>query len=370
MGKDTFALKFTNTTNTPQSIKLFNLGAVGDDVPVNSQSSSNTQLGIVNNGFAFGLAWDDVGLPTISLTLFPNEDLIATANGMAHECILTFADGSQVDIASLIVNGMDLPTILDILSQQIAIKLSVPSSAIIVSAKCYYISIAINSLYIDFTITYNTPPDVTNFLEKIRYPNGASNVTYVFPTSPTDFNNGTWVAGGNATPNGVEVTSPSGTSYSEIEESQNGSVLEIGYLDINTFGGVSNQVRQTQLLNCLKFEKTNANGNDSVFWRCPTIDAYQFQNTLRFVGLNKETDRYTLDGTTSFEYTIEALTTITLDFSYTKLPNIVLGNKYKVEKIVEKAKKRKKDLEKFQKYSKTKTLVADLVVKKKSTITL
>jgi len=340
MGKEAFGIKFTNTTDTPQSVKLFELGATGEGVPIQTQVQNSAFQYTSYITFGVNPAWL-LFLSDFQIGVYnriKNSSVICQTPGMPTSCLLTFSDGTTTNIADEITSGDDLDEVVSVMGNRIATHLGVSSQQINVTAKAYYNPSVRDEekLKLDFTVNYSLE-NIIYVLRSMTYLNYGVSVGVMFPfldSVPSD-GEGTWEVGGTITPNGVEIESQTGTSYAEIQESQNGSVLEIDYLDVNTYSGVTDEVRQTQLLNCLKFEKKNANGDDSIFFRCPTIDAYQYQDTLRYIGLNKETDRYTLEGSTAFEYTIEGNASVSLDFSYIKLPNITLGNKYKVEKIVD-----------------------------------
>jgi len=130
----------------------------------------------------------------------------------------------------------------------------------------------------------------------------------------------------------VKIAEVNGVSYDEILRSQTGQVMDIQNmsLDVLTSGDAD-----SQMTNCLRFTKTDVNGNDITYYKCPVKDAYQFQNSYGLIDMNTIADKYTLDGQTQFGYDMEALSTITLGYDYTSLPNLVFGSPYENTEIQE-----------------------------------
>ena len=122
-----------------------------------------------------------------------------------------------------------------------------------------------------------------------------------------------------------------GIPYEQILESQSGQVLDIKSMRIDAVGsagdGSNTQNDITnQLLEPLRFNKKDAQGNDLVYNKIPTIDPFQFQNTIDYINMKTKADTFALDGTTSFETGVSPNTQMRLTCAYTQLTNFTAGS--------------------------------------------
>lgn len=96
-------------------------------------------------------------------------------------------------------------------------------------------------------------------------------------------------------PNGVvSIESLDSTSYESILQSMQGNIYEIMSVYAQTLLPV-------QLLELFNFSRYDVNGNFKGYKAIPSIDPYQFQNSLYFKVKSKE---YFLDGRTSILYNV------------------------------------------------------------------
>ena len=136
----------------------------------------------------------------------------------------------------------------------------------------------------------------------------------------------------NVSSNGaISLPVVAGIPYEQILESQSGQVLDIKSMRIDAVGsagdGSNTQNDITnQLLEPLKFNKKDAQGNDLVYNKIPTIDPFQFQNTIDYINMKTKADTFALDGTTSFETGISPNTQMRLTCAYTQLTNFTAGS--------------------------------------------
>ena len=140
--------------------------------------------------------------------------------------------------------------------------------------------------------------------------------------------------GKNTSKNGaIEVPNNAGTPYNQILESQNGQVLDIKSMRIDAFSnGVPNQANIiSQLSEPLIFSKLDSNDNRLVYNKIPTVDPYQFQNTIDYINMKTKADTYALDGNTSFATGIQANTSMRLTCAYTQLTNLTATSEYAKE---------------------------------------
>lgn len=123
---------------------------------------------------------------------------------------------------------------------------------------------------------------------------------------------------GGTTPIGLTpVSSPntsssmvtiSGTDYSSIKQAQ--GVEPMANISIKTSSS-----NATQLLKCVTFTRSDVNGNLAQSVECPTIDPYQFSNSV----YNVQNTDIVFDGNTSMEYLMEGDTSASLTFSYSQV---------------------------------------------------
>ena len=131
----------------------------------------------------------------------------------------------------------------------------------------------------------------------------------------------------------ISLPNNAGIPYSEILESQNGQVLDIKSMRIDAFSntGLNKSAVISQLSEPLSFVKLDANDNKLEYNKIPTIDPYQFQNTIDYINMKTKADTYALDGNTSFNTGIQANTTMRLTCAYTQLTNLTATSEYAKE---------------------------------------
>jgi hypothetical protein len=74
----------------------------------------------------------------------------------------------------------------------------------------------------------------------------------------------------------------------------------------------------------MRFIKTDINGKGVTYYKCPVKDPYQFQNSFGVIDMGKKADVYTLDGETSFNYTLSPFANCNITFNYVELTNLML----------------------------------------------
>ena len=119
----------------------------------------------------------------------------------------------------------------------------------------------------------------------------------------------------------VSVRDSAGLTYDEILRSQNGSVLDVRSMGYNLLRANSPTDQMNQ---CMRFDKTDVNGNSVTYYKCPVKDPYQFQNSFGIIDMGKKADIYTLDGETQFNYLLKSLTSCQITFNYAELTNLML----------------------------------------------
>lgn len=136
----------------------------------------------------------------------------------------------------------------------------------------------------------------------------------------------------------VVITDRGSVSYGEILESQNGQVLDLKNLSIlvsEKSTSISTS-QSAQLFNCLSFTKRDINGNKVESSNCPVIDVFSNPsiNTINDIKLERTPDKYTLDGNTKFNYTINSGNVVQLGAEYTKLTNLLQESEKGKEQIL------------------------------------
>ena len=131
----------------------------------------------------------------------------------------------------------------------------------------------------------------------------------------------------------ISLPNNAGIPYNQILESQNGQVLDIKSMRIDAFSntGLNKPAIISQLSEPLSFVKLDSNDNKLEYNKIPTIDPYQFQNTIDYINMKTKADTYALDGNTSFNTGIQANTTMRLTCAYTQLTNLTATSEYAKE---------------------------------------
>jgi hypothetical protein len=123
--------------------------------------------------------------------------------------------------------------------------------------------------------------------------------------------------------------------YAQINQSQNGSVIDISSLALNPSISPLESTIQSQMLQPFTFVKRDADGDEQNFSKVPTIDPNQFQYAYTSIDLNAEGEKYILDSTTRFQYRVEGLTSLNLSYNYVLLPNLLFDREYSMQKVQE-----------------------------------
>jgi len=328
-----FSISLRNLTGTKQTVSLFENGASGDDVPIGNSYISNGGI----NGDINKLS-----------NFFRTTDTMTEASQVRWDIPDAFAQ-ARLDLGCVTPLGIKhaLPQIiwntddnLNQVNEDIETNLRADSNF---EGLQLYIQIDFSTIgtvnekwKIILIKSINAPNnwDVYRLRTNIASPSLDQALTLEYATYSLN----------GVSNNGVEVIGQNNDDYFSIQESQIGNVYEIAYIDLISDYSRGLGIREAQLLNCLKFVKRNANGNDFTYQKCPTIDTFQVQDTIKFIGLNSHADRFTLDGRTALNYSVEPFSQLRLDFNYTKLPNYVFGNQALVDEIVVEAQEKKSKL--------------------------
>ena len=136
-----------------------------------------------------------------------------------------------------------------------------------------------------------------------------------------------------ASANGVEVIDSSNVSYTEIQQSQNGGALDIDSLVINIGNAPSNFEKESQLLQPFRFKKIDVNGNEYEIQKVQTIDPYQYQFSFGKVDMTDSGESFVLDGNTRFVYSVEPQTSVFLTYNYVQARNSTFGTESAQEEM-------------------------------------
>jgi hypothetical protein len=136
-----------------------------------------------------------------------------------------------------------------------------------------------------------------------------------------------------ASANGVEVIDSSNVSYTEIQQSQNGGALDIDSLVINIGNAPSNFEKESQLLQPFRFKKIDVNGNEYEIQKVQTIDPYQYQFSFGKVDMTDSGESLVLDGNTRFLYSVEPQTSVFLTYNYVQARNSTFGTESAQEEM-------------------------------------
>ena len=178
--------------------------------------------------------------------------------------------------------------------------------------------------------------EFVNSSDPVNYPDTTLSNTNLYPLQEE-----------SVTINGsISLPDIAGIPYSQILESQSGQVLDIKSMRVDAIGSNGDGTNTpndtiSQLLEPLTFNKKDADGNALVYNKIPTIDPFQFQNTIDYINMRTKADTFALDGTTAFETGISPNTTLRLTCAYTQLTNFTAGSRIaqeieaRQEKVIE-----------------------------------
>lgn len=309
---NSFSFQIKNLSGSKQSLSLFELGATGADVPRSvelTQKNNITSLDVyftkvgdtvelTNNLTTFTLHILDGGTPnTLAMGVSPSESLTRVNTRL----------NSLLEVATDF-EGINLQFVYNLSASSSVIHLDLFAT----------IDSTLNNATLQKLVVGNVPSGDTNL--------SLAGITPVKSDMTSSF---------------VKITEGSGVSYSDILNSQTGQVMDIQNMSLDVLTSTDTD---SQMTNCLRFKKSDVNGNDITYYKCPVKDAYQFQNSYGFIDMNTIADNYVLDGNTQFGYDMEALSTVTLGYDYTSLPNLVFGSAYENTEIQE----QEQEIDKFR----------------------
>ena len=300
---NSFSFQIQNLSGSKQSLSLFELGNSGANAP------RSVELYQENNITTLDPYFTKITGNTIETTNATTFQLYISDNGTTRNLSIPMSANYSLLNTNLRLNSiLATTTNFEGINMQFVYNVDASSSVI----------------HLDLLITIeSTRPNVSiGKLNVSDVPNGSITINFI-PISPVK---------ADMTSSFVKIAEVNGVSYDEILRSQTGQVMDIQNmsLDVLTSGDAD-----SQMTNCLRFTKTDVNGNDITYYKCPVKDAYQFQNSYGLIDMNTIADKYTLDGQTQFGYDMEALSTITLGYDYTSLPNLVFGSPYENTEIQE-----------------------------------
>ena len=336
---NTFDLTIKNNSSSRQEVSMFELGS----------SNPNRILANPTISLSTPQSFDVLGTPT-TVEYWDLQNNILSLNGNNEVVIaspFTFRIskfGSSLDITGL--GGTTLSEILETINEDLASsgafgkyariqlapiyssgKSRIKSNRLLISIM-YYTADPITGIN-DGTYFTGDPNDISNpqkfhSFSMIGLPNPNPILTLRFMNTEMVITN----ANGS-----ISLPNNAGIPYNQILESQNGQVLDIKSMRIDAFSntGVNQPAIISQLSEPLSFVKLDANDNKLEYNKIPTIDPYQFQNTIDYINMKTKADTFALDGNTSFNTGIQANTTIRLTCAYTQLPNLTATSEYAKE---------------------------------------
>lgn len=334
---NTFDLTIRNNSSSRQEVSMFELGS----------SNPNRILSNPTISVALPQSFDVAGVPTL-VEYWDLENSILTLNGDNEVFIasaFTFRTskfGSSID--SVFLGGSTLSEIIEKINLDLAssgtFKYMRIQLAPVYSARGSFFNDRLMLSVFYYTADPITGIDDGNYF--IGDPNVSANpqlmhsVRLLGLPNPTVLLNIKFMNAENVISNkdgSISLPNNAGIPYSEILESQNGQVLDIKSMRIDAFSnsGLNKSAIISQLSEPLSFVKLDANDNRLEYNKIPTIDPYQFQNTIDYINMKTKADTYALDGNTSFNTGIEANTTIRLTCAYTQLTNLTATSEYAKE---------------------------------------
>lgn len=335
---NSFTFKLVNTTNSVQTISLFEEG-VNNGFDVQNVLTTGQTTGLNNTYPTFFLPlWNFApsqmfyyfGNPLlVSLTQYPTSIADISIRGTGTIDFLTdtlalfqvpVTDGENLQVVNERINQYlrDFATINDFRS---------PSGQVMTFNFTFDFSVYQLSALPISLLGYTKPYGVS-----IQYPTDSTiRLSSITNTGSSPFPQFDQVdlapLSAVSSANGVEVIESSGVSYSEIQQSQNGGALEIDSLSINIGNAPSNFQKESQLLQPFRFKKIDVNGNEYEIQKVQTIDPYQYQFSYGKVDMTDDGENFVLDGNTKFVYSIEPQTNLFLTYNYIQAKNSTFGTK-------------------------------------------
>jgi len=355
---NSFTLTFVNTTNSLRTIELFQEGRDNIFVAKAVNSFSNASY-LVTYPSQPLVTWNAVYstqpfypfTPTTStITQYPTTDDIfwRTTGNLVLQSDNDLGGLNFSKISIPLISGMTIAEVND----EIRIQISALSD--LTNFKNIYGEVIQVNFFIDFNYLYQQTlpiPLINNLYVQswgvsVQYPRrnlaiGSTGQPILLsktfsPSSATQFfseiEQATLVQTSSA--NGVLINS-NNVDYAQINQSQNGSVIDIRSLALNPSISPLESIIQSQMLQPFTFVKRDVDGDEQNFSKVPTIDPNQFQYAYTSIDLNAEGEKYILDSTTRFQYRVEGLTSLNLSYNYVLLPNLLFDREYSMQKVQE-----------------------------------
>ena len=354
---NSFTLQFVNTTNSVRTIELFQQGRENSFVAKAVNSFSNacylvtypSQPSCVWN-FANSQPFYPFTPITSTITTYPTADDIfwRTTGNLVLESDNDLGGSNFSKILIPLVSGMTLAEV----NNEIKVQISALSD--LTNFKNIYGEVLQVNFFIDFNYLYQQtlPIILTNPLYvkswgiSVQYPRrnlaiGSTGQPILLSKtfSPSTANAffqqidlATLIETSSA--NGVLVNS-NNVDYAQINQSQNGSVIDIRSLALNPLVAPLESNIQSQMLQPFTFVKRDSDGDEQNFSKVPTIDPNQYQYAYTSIDLNAEGEKYILDSNTRFLYRVEGLTSLNLTYNYVLLPNLLFDRAYSMQKVQE-----------------------------------
>jgi hypothetical protein len=303
---NSFTLLLKNLSGIETNVSLFRLGVDGNSIPVDSEYVQTQYDGHV-------VFKADPTLPTnqpltnaSQITNQPTNPTneIRISNDLGNFVSISIATGTTLDDWNTIINdtmGMPTGTEAEVV---IGFKSGVLPPAFNLGNEMFY------------NIKYPSPIGTNSKITLITLIDGASTLPITISTTTEQVAIAT-----NGSTGMVSVKDSANLTYDEILRSQNGSVLDIRSMAYNLL--FANEPID-QMNKCFRFSKTDVNGKSYTNFKCPVKDPYQFQNSYGVIDMGRIADRFTLDGETSFDYTLAPFSDCQITFNYAELTNLML----------------------------------------------
>lgn len=342
---NSFTFNFVNTTNSVQTISLFQEGSNSPFNVQNVLTTGQTSNLYSNSPQCFLPLWNFTanqpfyyfGNPLLlSLTQYPTSISDISIRGTGN---IVFETDTFVLFNIPVTDGENLQVVNDRINQYLrdfatTSDFRSPSGQVMTFNFTFDFSIyQLTPLpitlagYVDpYGVSIQYPTDSTIRLATIICPSG-------FLPSFIDCDLAPLTQVSSA--NGVEVVDNSSVSYSEIQQSQNGGALDIDSLVVNIGNAPSNFEKESQLLQPFRFKKIDVNGNEYEIQKVQTIDPYQYQFSFGKVDMTDSGENFVLDGNTRFLYSVEPQTSVFLTYNYVQARNSTFGTESGQEEMQE-----------------------------------
>ena len=307
---NSFTLLIQNLAGVETNVSLFRLGVTGNSVPIDS---SLAVLDFDGTGyFRPALSLPTGSIPTngtdIETASSSGAVTIRIDNASFNHITYTIPTLTNLDDCNTLINSSGLPT--GTTGAEIVIGFKPKSAGL---------SSALETIKnMTFSVRYDSPVGSNSLITAITLTNPSTGTT-AFNFAPSDYKESAVITNGSTSM--VSIKDSANLTYEELLRSQNGSVLDVRSMGYNLL--FANEPT-TQLNQCFRFNKTDVNGKSYTNYKCPIKDPYQFQNSFGVIDMGKIADRFTLDGETSFDYTLAPFSDCQITFNYAELTNLML----------------------------------------------